>query len=70
MNGCLRRLGRRSQSLPRGVKVRALLVVVITFAVSIVLVDVLVVRIVLLITAVILATFLYRLPTARPAAAR
>ena len=57
---------RRSRSLPPGVKTRALVAVVITFAVSIALVDSLVVRGILVITGIILATFLARLPT-RPA---
>lgn len=57
---------RRSRSLPPGVKVRALVVVAITFAVSIVLVDALAVRLVLIVVAAILATFLYRIPTAAP----
>lgn len=57
---------RRSRSLPPGVKVRALIVVAITFAVSIVLVDALVVRFMLLVVALILATFLSRIPTAAP----
>jgi len=57
---------RRSRSLPPGVKARALVVVVITFAVSVMLVDVLVLRVALVATAAILAVFLYRLPTAQP----
>lgn len=57
---------RRSRSLPPGVKVRALVVVAITFAVSIILVDALVVRLMLLGIAAILAIFLYRIPTAEP----
>ncbi len=56
---------RRSRSLPPGVKMRALLVVAITFTVSIVLVDDVLVRAVLLLIAVILSAFLYRLPSAR-----
>jgi uncharacterized membrane protein YbaN (DUF454 family) len=59
---------RRSRSLPPGVKVRALAVVAITFALSVVLVDVLVLRMALVVTAMILATFLYRIPTAQPEA--
>ncbi len=57
---------RRSRSLPPGVKIRALVVVAVTFTVSVVLVDTLVLRLVLIATGVILAAFLYRIPTARP----
>ena len=57
---------RRSRSFPPGVKTRALVVVVITFAVSIVLIDSLPVRAALLVVAAILLTFLYRIPTAQP----
>jgi len=57
---------RRSRSLPPGVKTRALVVMAITFALSIVLVDNLLLRIGLLGTAIILAVFLYRIPTALP----
>ena len=56
---------RRSRSLPPGVKVRALVAVIITFALSVILVDATVVRVLLIATAVILAAFLYRIPTAR-----
>ncbi len=56
---------RRSRSLPPGVKVRALVAVVITFALSVILVDATVVRVLLVATAIILAAFLYRIPTAR-----
>lgn len=59
---------RRSRSLPPGVKSRALLVVAITFAVSIILLDSLLLRIGLVATGLILATFLYRIPTAYGAA--
>jgi uncharacterized membrane protein YbaN (DUF454 family) len=59
---------RRSRSLPPGVKSRALLVVAITFAVSIILLDSLLLRIGLVATGLILATFLYRMPTAYDAA--
>ncbi len=59
---------RRSRSFPPGVKTRALVMVIITFAVSIILIDSLVVRVVLLVVAAILLTFLYRIPTARPGA--
>lgn len=55
---------RRSRSLPPGVKTRALLVVAITFTLSVILVDATVARVVLVVTGVILATFLYRIPTA------
>lgn len=54
---------RRSRSLPPGVKTRALVAVAITFAVSIVVVDSLVSRVILVTTGVILALFLARLPT-------
>ena len=57
---------RRSRSLPPGVKTRALIVVAITFTISVILVDVLAGRLVLIATGVILATFLYRIPTAQP----
>ena len=57
---------RRSRSLPPGVKTRALIVVAITFVVSIALVDSLLIRVVLVVTWVILSVFLYRIPTARP----
>ncbi len=56
---------RRSRSLPPGVKARALAVVAITFVVSIALVDSLAVRLVLVATAIILATFLLRIPVAQ-----
>ena len=55
---------RRSRSLPPGVKARALILVAITFTVSIVLVDSLLVRGVLVAIGVTLAAFLYRIPTA------
>lgn len=55
---------RRSRSLPPGVRSRALVVVAVTFAISIVLVDVVVLRVGLLATGTVLATFLYRIPTA------
>ncbi len=57
---------RRSRSLPPGVKTRTLVVVVITFAISIALLDSLLLRAGLLGTAVVLLVFLYRIPTARP----
>ena len=57
---------RRSRSLPPGVKTRALVVMAITFAVSIMLVDSLLLRVGLVGTAIILAAFLYRIPIAQP----
>jgi len=60
---------RRSRSLPPGVKTRALLVVAVTFALSLILVDVFAIRVVLLLTGLILAAFLYRIPTAQTKAA-
>lgn len=60
---------RRSRSLPPGVKTRALVVVAVTFAVSVILVDVLALRLILLVTGTVVATFLYRIPTAQPAPA-
>ena len=59
---------RRSRSFPPGVKVRALVMVVVTFAVSIALIDSLLARVILLAVAAILLTFLYRIPTAPPGA--
>ncbi|MGD8682451.1 MAG: YbaN family protein [Chloroflexota bacterium] len=59
---------RRSRSLPPGVKTRALVVVAITFVVSIALVDSLLVRAILVVIGAILVVFLYRIPTARPEA--
>jgi uncharacterized membrane protein YbaN (DUF454 family) len=49
------------------VKNRALVVVVLTFTISIVLVDNLLLRAGLVTTAVILVAFLYRIPVAEPA---
>ena len=60
---------RRSRSLPPGVKTRALVVVAITFTVSVILVDASAVRLILVVTAAILATFLSRIPTAQASAA-
>ena len=57
---------RRSRSFPPGVKTRALAAVVITFVISIVLIDSLILRGALVIVAAILLVFLYRIPTARP----
>jgi hypothetical protein len=54
---------RESRSLAPGVKVRAIVLVIVTFAVSILLVDGLLVRALLLVTATILTVFLARLPT-------
>ena len=54
---------RRSRSLPPGVKVRALVLVALTFGVSIVLVDTLVLRLGLAATGMILMLFLSRIPT-------
>ena len=56
---------RRSRSLPPGVKRRALVLVALTFAVSIVLVDEWLVRAALLATGVVLIVFLSRIPTSR-----
>jgi hypothetical protein len=55
---------RASRSLPPGVKPRALVVVVLTFAVSIVLVEALLLQLALAAIGLTLAFFLYRLPTA------
>lgn len=57
---------RRSRSLLPGVKARALVAVALTFTLSVILVDALVVRIALIAVGVILAVFLYRIPTAQP----
>jgi len=54
---------RRSRSLPPGVKVRAVAVVVLTFGLSIILVDQALLRVGLLAIAVVLVAFLLRLPT-------
>ena len=56
---------RRSRSLPPGVKTRALLVVILTFGVSVVLVDSLLLRLGLVATAIILVAFLSRIPVAQ-----
>ncbi len=56
---------RRSRSLPPGVKTRAFVVVAVTFTVSVVLVDPLAIRLLLVVTGIILTAFLYRIPTAR-----
>jgi hypothetical protein len=54
---------RSSRSLPPGVRVRALALVALSFGVSIVLADDLLVRVALLATALIVGVFLYRIPT-------
>ena len=54
---------RRSRSLPPGVKTRALVLVLLTFSVSIVLVDVLLLRLSLAVFGLVLAVFLYRIPS-------
>ena len=56
---------RRSRSLPPGVRVRALVLVVLTFAASIALVDELLVRAALVATGAVLILFLARIPTSR-----
>ena len=56
---------RSSRSFPPGIKARALVAVVVTFGVSLVLVDIPLVRLVLVVVAVIVLTFLARIPTAR-----
>jgi uncharacterized membrane protein YbaN (DUF454 family) len=58
---------RRSRSLPPGVKERALVAMAVTFTISIVVVDVLLLRAGLVVAAIVLATFLYRIPTAQRA---
>ncbi len=58
---------RRSRSLPPGVKSRALVVVALTFTISIVLVDSLLLRGGLVTTGIILVAFVYRIPVAEPA---
>lgn len=58
---------RRSRSLPAGVKPRALVVVVVTFAASILLVDSLAMRLALVAVALVLAWFLWRIPETRNA---
>ncbi len=54
---------RRSRSLPPGVRVRALLLVALSFGVSIILAGDLLLRGALLVTGVIVGVFLYRIPT-------
>jgi uncharacterized membrane protein YbaN (DUF454 family) len=58
---------RRSRSLPPGVKARALLAVALTFGISIVLVDPLLLRLGLALCGAIVASFLLRIPTAADA---
>jgi hypothetical protein len=58
---------RRSRSLPHGVKPRALVLVTLTFAVSILLVDGLAMRLALVALAIVLAWFLWRIPETREA---
>jgi uncharacterized membrane protein YbaN (DUF454 family) len=53
---------RRSRSLPPGVKPRALLVVALTFTVSVILVDAFVLQLLLVAVGVILGAFLWRIP--------
>ena len=54
---------RRSRSMPPGVKTRALIVVALTFGMSLILVDEPLLRIVLAVIAAILVAFLLRIPT-------
>jgi hypothetical protein len=58
---------RRSRSLPAGVKPRALVVAAVTFAVSILLVDSLAMRIALVAVGLVLGWFLWRIPETRNA---
>ena len=60
---------RRSRSLPPGVRTRALVVVAVTFTLSVIIVDPFAIRLVLVAIGIILATFLYRIPTAQTEAA-
>jgi uncharacterized membrane protein YbaN (DUF454 family) len=55
---------RRSRSFPAGVKPRVLALVVAAFALSIIVVDSLPIRVVLLITGIVLLVFLSRIPSA------
>jgi uncharacterized membrane protein YbaN (DUF454 family) len=61
---------RTTRSLPPGVKTRALVVVAITFAISVWLVHSLLLQVALVITAAILMAFLIRIPTAESTPAR
>jgi uncharacterized membrane protein YbaN (DUF454 family) len=54
---------RRSRSLPPGVKARALIIVAVTFAVSVVLLDALPLQVGLVAFGIILFAFLYRIPS-------
>jgi uncharacterized membrane protein YbaN (DUF454 family) len=54
---------RESRSMAPGVKLRALLIVVVTFTASILLVDVLAVRAILAVTGTVVLLFLARIPT-------
>jgi uncharacterized membrane protein YbaN (DUF454 family) len=54
---------RRSRSLPPGVKARALIVIALSFGASIILVDDLPVRAILLAAALAVGVFVYRIPT-------
>ena len=54
---------RATRSLAPGVKARAIVIVIVTFSVSILLVDGLLVRALLLVTATVVSVFLARLPT-------
>lgn len=56
----------RSRSFPPGVKIRALVLVVLTFTVSVALLDELLLRAALVATGVIVFAFLSRIPTAQP----
>lgn len=59
---------RESGTVTRGVKLRALAVVVITFAISIILVDTPIIRLGLAVIGTIVAVFLARIPTTEPGA--
>jgi hypothetical protein len=54
---------RATGSMAPGVKSRAVLIVVVTFAASVLLVDALAIRVILVITGVIVTVFLARIPT-------
>ena len=54
---------RATGSLAPGVKTRAIVIVIVTFSVSILLVDALLVRVLLVATATVLTSFLARIPT-------
>jgi len=59
---------RRSRALPHGMRRRAIATVVLVFAASIVLVDDITLRVVLLATGIVVAAFLSRLPEEAPGA--